>query len=37
VSGGHGDGKSMDVKEGFEWTAHQLFKKDIGLNAVDSS
>jgi len=28
---------AVDIREVFEWTAHQLFKKDIGLNAVNSS
>jgi hypothetical protein len=31
---GHGDGTSVDKIEGIEWTAHQLVKKDTGLNSA---
>jgi hypothetical protein len=34
VSCGQGDGTSVDKREGFEWTAHQLVKKVIGLNSA---
>ena len=34
VSCGHGDGISVDKREGIEWTVHQLVKKDILLNLV---
>jgi len=34
MSWGHGDGTSVDKREGIELTAHQLVKKDIWLNSV---
>jgi hypothetical protein len=34
ASCGHCDGTSVDKREGIEWTAHQLVKKDIWLNSV---